>query len=447
MSPANNARVLEAELNWMEKVLETRVKLYFNNTCDYSTIEQVTPEVLDPDQSAYGRFVEENDLGSSERVVFMLSLIPNIKPQMLDIFNTKNSDGQPISEFGGSQASQQTGFVPTVQTALFVLAGDNLEKRFSYHYLFDQEHVFSAKNVLTLEYSSTNDSMTNATLRPSKELVEQLTSGRTILPVFGEGFPAKRIRTQMDWDDLVLDPYTLDRVLEIETWIEHGDTLLNNLGLSRRIKPGYRSLFFGPPGTGKTLSATLLGKKTDHEVYCIDLSMVVSKYIGETEKNLERIFRRAEHKQWILFFDEADALFGKRTSISNSHDRFANQEVSYLLQRVEDFPGVAILSSNLKRNLDDAFARRFQSMIHFGMPDHSERKRLWKEGFSEHSELEEAIDLNQIATDYELSGGSIMNVIRYATLMAIKKMTKIISHNDLIRGIEREFQKEGKTLP
>jgi SpoVK/Ycf46/Vps4 family AAA+-type ATPase len=250
----------------------------------------------------------------------------------------------------------------------------------------------------------------------------------------------------MDWDDLVLDPYTMDQVLEIKAWIEYGDTLLHDLGLGKKLKPGYRSLFYGPSGTGKTLTATLLGKMTHRDVYRIDLSLVVSKYIGETEKNLEKVFQQAEHKDWILFFDEADALFGKRTKITDAHDRFANQEVSYLLQRVEDYAGVVILASNFKSNLDEAFTRRFQSIIHFPMPNQSERHRLWQNAFSEKTPLGENIHLTDIAVKYELAGGSIMNVVRYATLMALKRGTRLITYDDLLNGLRKEFQKEGKTL-
>src|SRR5204863_2251929 len=134
----------------------------------------------------------------------------------------------------------------------------------------------------------------------------------------------------------------------------------------------------GPPGTGKTLTAGLLGKEFNKDVYRVDLSQIVSKYIGETEKNLSKIFDRAEHKDWILFFDEADALFGKRTNVQSSHDKYANQEVSYLLQRVEDYAGLLILSSNFKNNLDDAFIRRFHEVVHFPLPDARQRLILWE---------------------------------------------------------------------
>jgi SpoVK/Ycf46/Vps4 family AAA+-type ATPase len=195
-------------------------------------------------------------------------------------------------------------------------------------------------------------------------------------------FPAQKISTSMDWEDIVLEEYTMTQVNEINTWLKHGNTLMNDWGLDKKIKPGYRALFYGPPGTGKTLTATLLGKAAGRDVYKVDLSMVVSKYIGETEKNLSNIFDTAQYKDWILFFDEADALFGKRTQAESSNDRHANQQTAYLLQRIEDFPGMTILASNLKGNMDEAFSRRFQSVVYFGMPSAAERYLLWNNAFS-----------------------------------------------------------------
>jgi SpoVK/Ycf46/Vps4 family AAA+-type ATPase len=147
--------------------------------------------------------------------------------------------------------------------------------------------------------------------------------------------------------------------------------------MGKQIAPVYRALFYGPSGTGKTLTATLLGKEFSREVYRVDLSQVISKYIGETEKNLEKIFVQAENKNWILLFDEADALFGKRTQTKSSNDKYANQEVSYLLQRVENFNGLIVLASNFKNNIDDAFLRRFNSIINFTKPNVEERLELW----------------------------------------------------------------------
>src|SRR5690606_39095369 len=143
-------------------------------------------------------------------------------------------------------------------------------------------------------------------------------------------FPAMRVSTQMEWADLVIKPKTAQQINDIQIWLNHNKAFLQDWEMGKRTKPGFRALFYGPSGTGKTLTATLLGKQFGKDVFRIDLSQVVSKYIGETEKNLEKVFKKAEHKDWILFFDEADALFGKRSNVQNAHDKYANQEVSYL---------------------------------------------------------------------------------------------------------------------
>jgi SpoVK/Ycf46/Vps4 family AAA+-type ATPase len=221
---------------------------------------------------------------------------------------------------------------------------------------------------------------------------------------------------------------------------------MRDWGLDKQIKPGFRSLFYGPPGTGKTFTASLLGKSTGLDVYRIDLSLVVSKYIGETEKNLANVFDQAERNDWILFFDEADALFGKRSQVSSSHDRYANQEVAYLLQRVEDFSGIVILASNLKGNIDEAFSRRFQSMIYFPMPGAEERLCLWRGAFSRLSRLEPGVDLMPIAEEFEASGGAIVNVLRYSSLMALRDGRELIRMQDIRNGIRREFRKDGKMV-
>ena len=205
-------------------------------------------------------------------------------------------------------------------------------------------------------------------------------------------------------------------------------------------------LLYGPPGTGKTMTAALLGKSTGQPVYKIDLSMVVSKYIGETEKNLAKVFDQAENQQWILFFDEADSLFGKRTQVNSANDRFGNQEIGYLLQRIEDFPGVVILASNLKENIDEAFTRRFQSMVEFRMPGVEERYKLWTQSFSEKLPLDTSIDLRTIAEKYELSGGVMMNVVRKATLGAVSRSETEISLKALELAVRQELQKEGIVL-
>jgi SpoVK/Ycf46/Vps4 family AAA+-type ATPase len=276
------------------------------------------------------------------------------------------------------------------------------------------------------------------------EYAERFISGKARAPRLSVRFPAQRLETGMKWDDVVLAPHTLAEIQGLENWIRHGDVLMTQWNMRHKLRPGCRALFFGPPGTGKTLTATLLGQTTGRQVYRVDLSTVVSKYIGETEKNLAGLFDRAEHKEWILFFDEADALFGKRTQVRDAHDRYANQEVSFLLQRIETYNGLVILASNLANHVDEAFARRFEHLVRFPMPRQNERLLLWRKGLPASASLEPAVDLPQLAGRYEMSGGMIMNVIRYASLQAISRDERVLRHQDLLDGIRREYAKESR---
>ena len=190
----------------------------------------------------------------------------------------------------------------------------------------------------------------------------------------------------------------------------------------------------------------MLGKYTDLSVFKVDLSLVVSKYIGETEKNLSALFTKAENKNWILFFDEADALFGKRMEQNDAHDRHANQEIAYLLQRVEDYPGLVILASNFKSNIDKAFTRRFQSMIHFPMPKKEERRQLWLKAFPPQIQFSKEIDIEEVATNFELSGANIMNIVQYCCLQALEDRVLVISKRLLTKAIRREYEKEGMII-
>ena len=248
---------------------------------------------------------------------------------------------------------------------------------------------------------------------------------------------------------MVLDYNVKVEIEEINNWIRWESTIMDEWQLGRFLKAGYRSLFYGPPGTGKTLTATLIGKHNQMDVYRIDLSMIVSKYIGETEKNLAYVFDLAENRNWILFFDEADALFGKRTSTNTSNDRHANQEVAYLLQRIEDFPGIVILATNLRSNIDEAFSRRFQSVVYFPMPREELRIELWKKMLRQEW-LEEKFDktdaLIRQCAGYELSGGSISNVIRRCALRLLAENRTKLTKPILIESIQKELYKEGRIL-
>ena len=436
-----------AELQWFTQVLDLRFKLYFNTgETPYGHIEELLPPNLSG--SPYAQLIEEHQFGFAERIALALCLTPHLRPQLLDVFFTKNKTfDRPFTEFGGQVDNPHAGFMPTGETLLFIIAGADLERRLEAAQLFGPDHPLLRHRILELGEAKKGQLRPSGQLRFSPESIARYIYGKKYQPGFGSSFPARRLQTSLDWSDLVLPATTLRQLEEIQLWTQYGDQLLNDWGMRKKIRPGYRCLFYGPPGTGKTMTANLLGKTTGREVYRIDLSMVISKYIGETEKNLSKVFQKAERSDWILFFDEADALFGKRTEVQDAHDRYANQEVSYLLQRIEDFSGITILASNLRKNLDDAFTRRFESMIYFPMPQAAQRLRIWQQGFPpvEKASLEEGLDLQRIAQQYELSGGSIMNVVRFASLRAVADGA-VIQQRDVLEGIRREYGKEGKTV-
>ena len=377
----------------------------------------------------------------------MLAIPPHLQPHFFSkIIADYLPEGGDFPEFGGAKATTHRGILPTGETAQFILAGDDLEKRLEVQRLLSSEHWFAQKHILWLDPVPEGEPTMSGRLVLDPEIVELLTVGTVSKPRFSIDFPAEHIETEMDWDDLVLHPHTLRYIRDIENWITYNDTLLHDWGMKKKIKLGYRALFYGPPGTGKTLTATLLGKYTDKDVFRIDLSRVVSKYIGETEKNLSRLFDRANNKSWILFFDEADALFGKRTDIRDAHDKYANQEVAYLLQRIEGYNGLVILATNQRGNIDEAFIRRFQTIIHFPMPRPEERYEIWRKAFPPQIEIADDIDWRQVATRFELSGADIMNVTHYCAIEALADQSRALDYKRLEAAILREFIKAGKVV-
>lgn len=382
----------------------------------------------------------------AEEIVVLLSLVPHLSPGFFErIVSECLPDGGELPAFGGVRGEHHRGVLPTGETAQFVIAGDDLEGRLEVQKLFSSEHWFAKEHVLWLEPVREGEPVMSGRLILDPEFVERLTLGTVSLPRFSTEFPAEHVTTQMEWDDVVLPEQTRAQLREIENWVRFNDTVLNEWGMGRRVKPGFRVLFHGPPGTGKTLTAALLGKVTDRPVFRVDLSQVTSKYIGETEKNLARLFDRAEQKDWILFFDEADALFGKRTDIRDAHDRFANQEVSYLLQRIESLSTLIILATNQRANIDSAFLRRFQATIHFPAPRAPERQQLWESVFPSQVALDDDIDWADVAGKYELTGAGIVNIAQYCAIEALSA-SHTVTRNHLDAAILRELVKEGKLV-
>ncbi|MDN5289504.1 MAG: ATPase central domain protein [Mucilaginibacter sp.] len=425
----------------LRQLVHSRLQSHFNNAAI------VFPTVkIEDDGTPLNEFAIKNQLPLEEYIILLTALVPHVKATFFEsIIQEFLPQGGDFAEFGGIKGSNHRSLLPTGETVQFILAGNDIEKRLSVQYLLISGMLVK-QGILSIELVKEGEPLMSGRIILDQEWVTRLITGTETTPKFSPDFPAKNITTAMTWDDLVLNNYTQNQLNEIMIWVQHNDALMQDEVLKRKIKPGYRALFHGPSGTGKTLTATLLGRHLNKEVYRIDLSQVVSKYIGETEKNLEKVFVKAENKNWILFFDEADALFGKRTNVQNSHDRYANQEVSYLLQRIEDFPGLLILASNLKSNMDDAFLRRFHTIIHFSIPNPLERLRLWEKAFPASYRPEPAINLRELADKYEINGAAILNIIHYAALQSISRNDEYIRNYDLVEAIRKEYRKEERTM-
>lgn len=447
MKVTENTATLQSEMEWLSAVIEQVIRSCFKQEgyeLDWIDIE---PPDLNELDDHYANSVKKWNLTLFGRLALALAMAPHIKPEVLDVFFGKNKMyDRGFTEFGGVVDKNHGGFLPTAQTFCFLAAAVHPGLLPEAIEVLGNDHILSKEQVLLHGNTEPGLPVFSGILGLSNKWFHYFLTGKEVQEENTPTFPAQKIVTNMDWDDVVLDEIVYEQVMEIRTWMEHGDTLMNEWGLFKKIKPGYRALFYGPPGTGKTLTTTLLGKVTGHDVYKIDLSLIVSKYIGETEKNLSGIFDIARHRNWILFFDEADALFGKRTAASSSNDRFANQQTAYLLQRIEDFPGVVILASNLKANIDEAFSRRFQTIVHFNTPGPEERLLLWKNAFTGACTLAPDIAIEKIAADYEVTGGAIINILRNCALAAISRRDTVVSKKEFFHSLRREFKKENKTI-
>lgn len=439
------------ELNRLKSIIEWRFHRHFGNNSDpvKKTARKIPEPTTQEKHPQLNSLVSKHRLSWEEELVLILALAPHLNPNFLDdVFRENLKTSGDFPQLGGIRGTKFRGFLPTGETACFLLAGEDLQDRNRLQQLFSEEHPFAQHRILWLEDVSRGEPRMSGRIIINPDIVDQLLTGKVSRPRFSTDFPAEYITSELEDKDMVLSKNTRAKLQELQNWLNHQEVLMNRWNLRRWVKPGYRALFHGPPGTGKTLAATILGKNTGRDVFRIDLSMVVSKFIGETEKNLSQLFSRAQNKEWILFFDEADALFGKRTSVRDAHDKYANQEVAYLLQRIENHNGLVILASNFKSNIDEAFIRRFQSVIYFPPPTPEERFLLWKKTLPSRKGLKLPSDeeLKTIAKKYEITGAGIVNVIQHCALDAISGKKSEISTLSIQKGIEREYQKEGKVF-
>lgn len=393
------------------------------------------------------------NLSDTERTLLLFSLLPHFAPEILRELVAPVQHGLIITNahVGGYVKRTSQQFIPTLQTVLFACAGtDKTAQQLSYRELALEGTLIKRQIVSlhTFEYSEPVISDKELIPDLAGEYVHFLLQGRQPRADFGKNFPAKILVTEKTWDQLILTSGTKRNIDLLIDWVEHGQNF------SKDVKGfftlGYPALFYGPPGTGKSLTAALIGKHCGLNVFRVDASKIVSKYIGETEKNLVSLFERMklendrESKKPILFFDEADVLFSKRTEVKDAKDKWANMETSVLLPLIEEYGGLVIVATNLEYNLDPAMDRRFQLKIKFPNLSYKERILVWERGLPPAYSYPGPHSSSELAR-YKLSPASIINVLKGSCMQAHKRHSSIVTGKDMEYFISLEFGKSGLT--
>lgn len=394
--------------------------------------------------SPLGKLMLAHQMSDQEKLLTLLCFTAQFKPQLLDSFLLGNPQTKMrYREYGGVVDNTDGKFIPTLQTIVYLIAGnDDALAAYTYEKIKDSK--------LFLEQIINFKQVKPGFSHPLHQIIEMdlayynyLVSGKRPRYDEAENFPAELLSTEKSFDDLVLKPSVFQHLESPMNFVRHYDTLFGN---NSKIRPGYLVMLYGPPGTGKSLTVAVMGKHLGIDVYSVNLSRVVSKYIGETEKNLERVFQRLVDKRCILFFDEADALFGKRTDVKDAKDRYANQEVAYLLQKIEQFPGLVILASNFRQNLDDAFKRRILTSIMIPPPDKELRLQLWEKALPEGFRYEPDTLPETLASRHTLTGANITNIIKLACIEAVSNGSTVLDNTAIEPFVKLELLKEGKNM-
>ncbi|MEO5644791.1 MAG: ATP-binding protein [Bacteroidia bacterium] len=440
-----NVEAINEDINVIRHLFNQRL------TATGNTLIQIGLPAPDPEHGPYAKLC--HGLSAAERILLLFTLLPHYAPEILRELVEPVQQGLIITNphLGGYVKRTSQQFIPTLQTILFVCAGTNkADQQLAYRELVLEGSLLKKQIVTLRSFENSEPVISDKELIPdlAEEYVHYILQGRQPRPDFGKNFPAKILVTEKNWDQLVLNTPTRTGINLLIDWVENG------VDFSEQTKgyfnPGYPALFYGPPGTGKSLSAALIGKHCGLNVFRVDASRIVSKYIGETEKNLVALFERMklendrESKKPILFFDEADVLFSKRTEVKDAKDKWANMETSVLLPLIEEYGGLVIVATNLEYNLDPAMDRRFQLKIKFPALAYNERVMVWEKGLPPAYSYPTSGSAQELAR-YKLSPASIINVLKGGCMQAHKRGSTIVTGKDMEYFISLEFAKSGLT--
>jgi len=426
----------QQESFWFFSIIKKQLHL-LKSEGDLPTLP--SPQIHDY-QTPYAQFLQKNNCSDKERLILILSIIPEVQPDLLDFLVFES-----LTALGRFQEVSQINFLPSGYTALFLLAENPQDIGKSYFTNYPIIKKLLDKDFISLEKkldATPSSTILNGKLTISDEILHLLSSSEPFLPNYSEDFPASLYTTQESWEDLILPDRTKFYLQDIPVWMKHYQTLIQDEKYKKFTK-GMKFLLHGEPGTGKSICVALFGKDFEKPVYRIDLSQVVSKWVGETTKNIGKIFDIAQNKDWILFFDEGDALFGKRTENNSANDRYGNQEIAYLLQRMEEHKGIIFMATNKLPNMDKAFVRRFQVRVPFPVPDADTRYDIWMETMKDFS-LDDTVSLASLAAQVETTGASIRAFGRYCKLWSLEKNITVLSQDMLVELLQTHLEHEGK---
>ena len=425
-----HARAISLELDWLKaRIGRSIAALGRVDSNPESRAGDQPPAPQLPPESWYACFVEEHQLDADERLVLILALAPEIDPGLLDNLLIKGD-----SRLGGVPGVRHRGFLPTIQTALFLLAAGDISRNLAARRIFDPTGRLLSRGIIVPGSVVPGEPYTSMVISVKPGVSSYLCTGRQ-RPMVSEDFPATRLKTQLTWEELVLPPYLFTELGIIRDWLEHCRELRVKFKYSR---PGFKALFYGPNGTGKTLTATLIGKNMGLPVYHLDLGRTLSKDMGATEKNLDFMISQAERQNGILFFDETDIMLGKSGDNRRSSDSYITQGIASLLRRLEDYDGLVILADSIEDNLNRVMNFRFSTRLYFPHPDALSRVKLWRNILGDLFQLPEDYGWTDLA-EYNLSGGEIVNVVQYLTLAAIKKNDFRLTKETVVKAVERQI--------
>lgn len=443
-----NIETIEADIKLLRNLINFRLSPSDSQLDQKSVLDWPSHQ---PSNGPYSDFV--HDLSIEEWVLLLIALLPHYSPRIQRELVASVQDGLLITNphLGGYVKRSSIQFIPSLETVIFLCAGTDMEaQHLCYRKLIFEGQLIKRQIISLNPFIQNEPVLSDKELIPelAEEYVQYLLHGRAPRPDFGKNFPAKLLTTNKNWDQMVLMPFTKREVELLIDWVEHGEALSDES--KGHFGPGYPALFFGPPGTGKSLTAALIGKRCGLNVFRVDASRVVSKYIGETEKNLVQLFERMKvenqnkGKRSVLFFDEADVLFSKRTEVKDAKDKWANMETSVLLPLIEEYDGLVIIATNFEHNLDEAMDRRFQLKIKFPTPSYQERILIWQKALPSAYNYPTPDSTQQLAR-YKLSPAAINNILKGGCLQARKRGSQTIIAKDLEYFISMEFAKSGLT--